>query len=114
MTNTTYLTQVQAPSRDAINALLGSVLLEFGTDWCSHCTAAQPLIAQALSRQKGITHVKIEDGPSRSLGRSYGVKLWPTLVFLRDGQELTRIVRPQEPQALEQALKSIAVPGHNK
>ena len=28
------------------------------------------------------------------LGRSFRVKLWPTLVFLRDGEEVARLVRP--------------------
>ena len=30
------------------------------------------------------------------VGRSYRVKLWPTLIFLRDGQEVARIVRPTQ------------------
>jgi thioredoxin 1 len=34
------------------------------------------------------------DGPGRRLGRTFRVKLWPTLVLLRDGQEIGRIVRP--------------------
>jgi thioredoxin 1 len=37
-----------------------------------------------------VRHVKVEDGSGRRLGRSFGVKLWPTLVFLRDGREVAR------------------------
>jgi thioredoxin 1 len=32
------------------------------------------------------------------------VKLWPTLVLLRDGQEVARVVRPQDAQAMAQLL----------
>ena len=28
------------------------------------------------------------------MGRAFGVKLWPTVVLLRDGQEVARVVRP--------------------
>ena len=89
-----YLSAIEAPSLADVQALKGMTLLEFGTEWCGHCRAAQPLIAQALSTQLHWQHLKIEDGPGRALGRHYRVKLWPTLVFLRDGQEVGRLVRP--------------------
>lgn len=84
-----------APSRTEIDALPGLVLLEFGTDWCGHCQGAQPHIRQALGNAPPLQHLKIEDGSGRPLGRSFGVKLWPTLVLLRDGVEVARVVRPQ-------------------
>jgi len=92
------------PSRADVDALEGPVLLEFGTAWCGHCRAAQPLIGKALADRSGITHLKIEDGPGRPLGRSFRVKLWPTLILLSKGQELGRVVRPQDLRAIEQAL----------
>lgn len=94
----------QAPTREQTDRLPGDTVLEFGTPWCGHCQRAQPLIEQALQDRPGVTHIKVEDGPGRPLGRSYGVKLWPTLIFLRDGQEMARLVRPQDGQALLEAL----------
>lgn len=81
--------------RAEVDALPGLVLLEFGTDWCGHCQGAQPHIREALASAPGLQHLKIEDGPGRPLGRSFRVKLWPTLVLLRDGVEVARVVRPQ-------------------
>lgn len=92
------------PARAEVDAMAGLVLLEFGTDWCGHCRAAQPLLREALAGHAEIRHLKIEDGPGRPLGRSFRVKLWPTLILLRDGQELARVVRPTDAAALEQAL----------
>ena len=97
-------------SRHEIDAMQGPVVLEFGTSWCGICRAAQPLIAAALGRHPDVRHVKVEDGPGRPLGRSFGVKLWPTLVFLSDGRETSRLVRPRNADAIEQALARIAVP----
>jgi thioredoxin 1 len=48
--------------------------------------------------------MKIEDGPGRLLGRSFKVKLWPTVVVLKDGQEVARVVRPSGSRELAEAL----------
>ncbi len=95
-----YLGEIEAPTRAEVDALVGMTLLEFGTDWCGHCRAAQDALALLLSQQAQWRHVKIEDGPGRLLGRSYRVKFWPTLVLLRDGQEIARAVRPTHATAL--------------
>ncbi|PZN33310.1 MAG: thiol reductase thioredoxin [Proteobacteria bacterium] len=97
--------QSMAPSRDELDALQGPAVVEFGANWCSHCKAAQPLIAAAFAAHPGVPHFKIEDGPGRQPGRSYRVKLWPTLVFLRDGKEIARLVRPTDSQAIREALE---------
>jgi thioredoxin 1 len=101
-------TSAGEPTRAAVDALPGPTLLEFGSPWCGHCRAAKPLIASALSARPGVRHVKIEDGSGQPLGRSYGVKLWPTLVFLADGREAARLVRPRDAAAIDKALALIA------
>ena len=85
---------VDAPKRAEIDALPGLALLEFGVDWCPHCQAAQAAVEEALQAHSELSHIKIKDGAGRQLGRSFHVKLWPTLILLRDGQELGRAVRP--------------------
>ncbi len=92
------------PSRAEVDALDGATLLEFGTPWCGHCGRVQPILQTALSHYPGVRHLKIEDGPGRRLGRSFGVKLWPTLVFLGNGRELARLVRPHGEASIVDAL----------
>jgi len=102
---TPYL--AQEPARAEVDGWAGPALLEFGTNWCGWCRGAQPKIAQAMAVHPTVRHVKVEDGPGRPLGRSFGVKLWPTLVFLRDGREVAKLVRPQDSTAIAEALARI-------
>lgn len=92
------------PDRSSIDATAGVVALEFGTDWCGHCRAAAPLIAQALGGFPDARHLKVEDGSGRPLGRSFRVKLWPTLVVMKDGKEIARVVRPADANEVKEAL----------
>jgi thioredoxin 1 len=100
--------QEQAPTRAEVDALSGVSVLEFGTDWCGFCQAAQPLIASAMAAVPQVRHLKFEDGSGRPLGRSFRVKLWPTLIFLRDGAELARLVRPQSSAEISRALELLS------
>jgi thioredoxin 1 len=95
------------PKREEVDALAGATVLEFGSPWCGWCRRAQPLIAQALAAHPRVRHLKIADASGRRLGRSFGVKLWPTLVFLADGKETARLVRPGDGKEIERALAHI-------
>ena len=91
----------------SIAAMPGLVLLDFGTDWCGHCIAARSAVDAWRDAHADIEHLRIEDGRGRPLGRSFKVKLWPTLVFLRDGVEVERLVRPQAAGDIAAALRRV-------
>lgn len=95
------------PTRNEVDALPGITLLEFGTSWCPHCQHARPLVDAALAEHPGLRHLRVEDGKGHPLGRSFHVKLWPTLILLRDGQELARSVRPRKATDLDAALQPL-------
>lgn len=95
------------PTRASVDAQPGLAVLEFGTPWCPHCQRAQPFIEQALAPHADVAHIKVEDGPGQRLGRSFGVKLWPTVIALHDGKEVARVVRPQTVQEVIDAVAAL-------
>jgi thioredoxin 1 len=97
------------PSRAEVDQLDGPSLLEFGSPSCGHCRAVQSLLASALAEHPRVRHIKIADASGRLLGRSYKVRLWPTLVFLTDGREAARLVRPGDASAIRKSLALIDV-----
>lgn len=109
--NTTYA--AVEPMRADVDLLDGPTLIEFGAPWCGHCLAAQSLLATAIAGHPDVRHIKIEDGKGRPLGRSFRVTLWPTLVFLNQGREVARLVRPGDAGAIRQALAKIDSAGQS-
>lgn len=97
----------QEPKREEVDAIPGATLLEFGSPWCGWCRRAEPLIAEELARHPRVKHLRIADASGRRLGRSFRVKLWPTLVFLSDGKEAARLVRPGGTDEIAAALDKI-------
>ena len=95
------------PARDEVDAMPGPTLLEFGAPWCGFCIGAQPLVEAALVKRPAIRHIKVEDGPGRPLGRSYRIKLWPTLVLLQDGVEVARCVRPNRESEIDSLFAAL-------
>lgn len=95
------------PTREEIDRMEGPVLLEFGARWCGFCRALAPQLADLLEKLPDVVHIKVEDGPGRTLGRSFGVKLWPNLVFLRDGRVVRQLARPSIREVRE-GLKALA------
>lgn len=94
------------PTRAEVDAFTEPTLLEFGTGWCGYCRAAQPDIAAALKNHPAVRHIKVDDGKGRPLGRSFRVKLWPTLIYLEAGAEKGRVVRPQSAAEVEAIFAS--------
>ena len=95
-----------APAREEIDRWPGSVVLEFGTGWCGYCQAIQRPLETLLAAFPQVRHVKVEDGKGRPLGRSFGVKLWPNFVFLRDGRVVMQLARPT-PEEIRRGLEEI-------
>ncbi|WP_437882808.1 thioredoxin family protein [Pseudomonas sp. LRF_L74] len=99
--------ETRQPEREQVDALDGPTLIVFGTDWCGYCQAAQPLIDRALARHPRVRALMVEDGSGRVPGRSFRVKLWPTLIFMRDGEERARLVRPGDEASIEEAMRVV-------
>jgi thioredoxin len=94
------------PTRAEVDAFTGPTVLEFGTGWCGYCRAAQADIQAVMRKHPTVRHLKIEDGRGRPLGRSFRVKLWPTLVYLEAGIEKARVVRPGNAAEIEAIFAS--------
>ncbi len=61
----------------------------------------EPQLAAFLEKHPEVRHIRIADGRGKPLGRSFRVKLWPNLVFLRDGAVVKQVARPSADEVRE-------------
>jgi len=96
-----------APEIEHVRGHRGYAILEFGAPWCGHCKAAQSLVQEVVSGHVKLLHIKVYDGKGKPLGRAFGVKLWPTLILLKNGEEAARLVRPISTHQVRELLASV-------
>lgn len=96
------------PTREYVNNIPGGVMLEFGSISCRYCQSVQEIISDEIELFQNIDHIKIEDGRGKKLGRSFGVQNWPTLIFMKDGKELKRLVRNVDLEEFRACLELIS------
>jgi thioredoxin 1 len=95
-----------ALTREELEQTTGPVVVEFGANWCGICGGFTPQAEEEFAPFEQVQHIRVEDGPGKRLGRSFRVKLWPTFVFLRDGQVVDQVSRPTR-QQVRRGLESI-------
>lgn len=64
-------------------------------------------MAALLEKHPQVRHFRIADARGKPLGRSFRVKLWPSLIFMRDGVTRLQVARPDVVQ-MQAGFQAIA------
>lgn len=69
------------------------VVVDFFATWCGPCKMIAPMIDKfAEQYAEQVTFLKVDVDQVPDLAQKYGVSAMPTLVFFKNGNELTRVV----------------------
>ena len=69
-----------------------TVLIDFYADWCAPCKMLSPIIEQIAEENNDIKVAKINVDELQELAIKYEVMSIPTLVVIKNGQEVNRSV----------------------
>ncbi len=81
------------PAFEALAAVAGVTAIDFTARWCAPCKVMEPILAALSTEYRGrVRLAAIDVNHEPILAERYNVRSMPTLVVLRDGREVGRIV----------------------
>lgn len=84
------------------------VVVDFFADWCGPCKMLAPVVEELASVYEGkvkIGKLNVDNAPDTA--QSYGVMSIPTLLFIKDGNVVNKIVGLVSKAELEEAIKNL-------
>lgn len=68
------------------------VLIDFYADWCMPCTLLSPRVEEIAQEREDIKVVRVNVDNEQELSNKYEIMSIPTLVLIKEGKEINRIV----------------------
>lgn len=92
---------------EKVRGAQGAAMVDFWAPWCGPCKMLGPIIEQFAEETEGVTIAKVNVDDEQELAMEFGVMSIPTVIFFKDGKEVTRKVGLVQKQALSEQLESI-------
>jgi len=84
------------------------VLLDLWADWCGPCHMLAPTVDQLATEMAGLVKVgKLNVDENPATANRFGVRSIPTLLVLKDGKEVDRLVGVQPKQEIRRRLENV-------
>lgn len=84
------------------------VMVDFFAEWCGPCKMIAPVVDELASEYEGkALIVKVNVDESMDTAQSFGVMSIPTLVFIKNGQEVDRVTGAMPKEAFVEKLDSL-------
>jgi thioredoxin 1 len=91
---------------EAVLASQGLVMVDFWAEWCGPCRVIAPVLEQIAKESEGrVTLMKVNVDESSALAARYEIRSIPTILIVKDGAVVDRVVGAV-PKATLQAVLS--------
>ena len=68
------------------------VLIDFYADWCPPCKKLSPIVEKVANENSNVKFVKINIDDEEELANKYNISSIPTLLLIKNGEEIERSV----------------------
>ncbi|MBN2053243.1 thioredoxin [Candidatus Woesearchaeota archaeon] len=70
----------------------GKAVVDFYADWCGPCQMMKPIFEKVGKELKGVNFFKFNVDNSAEVASEYSVRSIPTIIFMKDGKEVDRVL----------------------
>ena len=83
----------------------GLVLVDFYADWCGPCKMLTPILEEINKENEDVRIIKVNIDDSRFLASYYQIQSIPTLVLLKNGQFLNKMIGFRPKKMIEELIE---------
>ncbi len=83
----------------------GKVVLDFYADWCGPCQIVKPVFEKVSKELNECIFFRVDVEKNREQANAYAVRSIPTIIFLKDGKEVSRYLGALPEDALKEKIK---------
>lgn len=83
----------------------GLVLVDFYAEWCGPCKMLSPVLEQINKENKDVKVVKVNIDDSRRIASYYQIQSIPTLVLLKNGEFVRRMIGFNPKKKIEEFIE---------
>lgn len=81
------------------------VLIDFYADWCGPCKMLAPIVEEVASEHEDLKVVRINVDNEESIAMNYQIMSIPTLVLIKDGKEVDRVIGAVQKKVIETLIE---------
>lgn len=87
----------------------GITLVDFWAEWCAPCRMMGPILDEITQRYGEKVKIgKVDVDSEMQLAQAFGISSIPTLLIVKDGQEMKRFIGVTPPTELAKAIDAIS------